>query len=532
MKNLNYAKIVVGLLIVFFCFEMFSWTVNRVYVPEGKSLQVRYKGPLPAVQFFASRQQAKAGYFAEEGEVGVLSKMYGPGRHFFCPLWYETTLVDDIFIKPGEVGIVTCNLGDALPDGEFLVDGELGETKQKGILRKALAPGWYRINPYAYTVKVVTTEVNKDNNEKISGWVRVPTGYVGVVTNLASNPLTKQSAGIQDSVMPPGIYPINGREQQVDIIFVGYTETSLSVTDKKDPATNVAIIDEGGETVVENGINFPSSDGFAIHLDYTLIWGLMPDQCANAIKTFGNMKQVENKVVLPQIESICRNHGSEYSAVNLLVGEKREVYQNDVLKELHTALDDKEISLLYGLVRHIYIPQEVRKPIQMSFVADELTLTRTQEQETTKTEGSLRESEKMVILATEKVGVDTTRQYQANVAKGTKTAATTAATTLKLIAAIDRQTAELDAQALTVKGEAESKGKQLIEEAKSNKFKLAVGAFGTAEAFNNWVFASGLPADLDLKMFYAGPGTLWTDLKNPSVMITPPAAIPAATATK
>lgn len=531
MNKINTKKIVVVLLILFFGYEIFSWTVNRVYVPEGKSLQIRYKGPLPFVQFWASRKQAKPGYFAEDGEVGVLSKMVGPGRHFYCPLWYETKIVDDIVIKPGEVGIVTCNLGDALPDGEFLVDGELGETKQKGILRKALAPGWYRINPYAYSVKVVTTEVNAENKEKISGWVRIPTGYVGVVTNLAGNPKLQRISGIQEMVLPPGIYPINGREQQVDIIFVGYIETSLSVTDKVDAANN-KIVDEGGETVVENGINFPSSDGFPIHLDYTLIWGLMPDQCPNAIKTFGNMKQVENKVVLPQIESICRNHGSEYSAVNLLVGEKREVYQNDVLKELHTALDDKKISLLYGLVRHIYIPQEVRKPIQMSFVADELTLTRTQEQETTKTEGSLRESEKLVALATNKVTVDTTRKYQAAIAEGNKTAETTNAVTKKMVAAIDRQTAELEAQAKTVKGEAENKGKQLIEEARSNKFKLAVEAFGSSEAYNNWVFATGLPADLDLKMFYAGPGTLWTDLKNPNIMINPATAPNAAPVAK
>ena len=27
-------------------YEGFDWTVNRIYVPEGKSLLLRYKGPL------------------------------------------------------------------------------------------------------------------------------------------------------------------------------------------------------------------------------------------------------------------------------------------------------------------------------------------------------------------------------------------------------------------------------------------------------------------------------------------------------
>jgi hypothetical protein len=43
---------------------------------------------------------------------------------------------------------------------------------------------------------------------------------------------------------------------------------------------------------------------------------------------------------------------------------------------------------------------------------------------------------------------------------------------------------------------------------------LAVQAFGSPDAFNKWEFAEQLPKDLDLKLFYAGEGTLWTDLEN------------------
>ena len=41
------------------------WTINRVYVPEGKSLRLRYKGPL----VFGKRVEAKPGHFAQEGEI-------------------------------------------------------------------------------------------------------------------------------------------------------------------------------------------------------------------------------------------------------------------------------------------------------------------------------------------------------------------------------------------------------------------------------------------------------------------------------
>ena len=40
-----------------------------------------------------------------------------------------------------------------------------------------------------------------------------------------------------------------------------------------------------------------------------------------------------------------------------------------------------------------------------------------------------------------------------------------------------------------------------------------VKAMGGPDAYDRYVFAEGLPADLRLGIFYAGPGTFWTDLK-------------------
>ncbi|QDU54023.1 SPFH domain-containing protein [Aeoliella mucimassa] len=488
-----------------------EWGVNRVYVEDGQSLRLRYKGAI----LFGKNERAKPGHWAEEGQVGVLAKLRGPGRHFYCPVWWEREVIDDVVILPGEVGVVTCKLGDDLPDGEFLVDGDIGATKFKGILRKVLHPGRYRINDYGYEVtKVKLQEFTSGNSEKKAGWVEIPTGYVGVVTNLASNKLTGAKAGIAKEVLPPGIYLINGREQNIDIVEVGYRYNSIQVEVKRDAQGN-EVVDENGERVIadeDSGIQFPSSDGFSMHLDFTAIWGLMPDQAPHAIRTIGNVKAIEEKIVLPQIESILRNRGSEYKAVELLVGDDREKYQEESLAEFHRVLDAKQITLLYGLVRHVYIPEQVRKPIQMSFIADELTLTREQEQLTAKEEAKLRESEEQVSLASRTVEVDTKKQVAGRNAEGDREAETIRAETIRKIAAIEKETAALEAEAERVLGEAENQGKKLVEEATSDRFRLAVEAFGSPEAYNNWVFASGLPDDVKLQLLYAGPGTLWTDM--------------------
>ena len=502
---------------------LLHWTINRVYVPEGKSLQLRYKGPL----LFGSRATARPGHFAkvdEDGdplEIGVFEQLRGPGRHFYCPIWWERELIDDLLVETGEVAIVTSKLGDNLPTGQFMVDGDLDEVKHKGVLRKVFGPGRYRVNTYAFEFKKLETKAAPTGDEpvgpkaNVTGWVGIPTGYVGVVTNLTDNPATKAKAGIQDKVLQPGIYLVNPQEQKVDIVGIGLGERSISVVHKLNELGEPAL-DENGEPLIAEaagGISFPSSDGFLIHMDFTVVWGVMPDQAPQALAKFGDINAVEQKVILPQIESICRNLGSKYKAAELLVGESREEFQTEVSTAFRKALHGTDVTLQQGLVRYVYIPQAVRSAIQEGAVADELTLTRGQEELTAKTEGDLREAERKVELEAERTIVETEKKVALIKAEGDKLAEETKAESVKLVAAIDKDTAELEREAAITLGEAEGKSQQLMEEAKAGKFALAVAAFGSGDAYNQWVFANGLPEDIELDLLYAGEGTFWTDLK-------------------
>ncbi len=185
--------------------------------------------------------------------------MPGPGRHFYCPIWWERTIVDDVVVQPGQLAVVTSKLGDDLLSGQYLVDGDLGEAKSKGILRRTFGPGRYRINSYGYEVNIVKTEqVDAGNGQtKYSGWVHVYPGYVGVVTYLTDNAALGRKAGIQNDTLPPGLYPINPREMQIDEISIGYNDEELS-TDKKQDKSGHAVLDESGEEqpVPETGISF------------------------------------------------------------------------------------------------------------------------------------------------------------------------------------------------------------------------------------------------------------------------------------
>ena len=73
-------------------------------------------------------------------------------------------------------------------------------------------------------------------------------------------------------------------------------------------------------------------------------------------------------------------------------------------------------------------------------------------------------------------------------------------------------------------GEAENASKKMRQEATAQLFELAVKAFGDPTAYTQWEFAQGLPENIELKMIYSGPGTLWTDLKGltPVLNVKPP----------
>ena len=503
---------------------MLHWNVNRIYVPEGSSMMLRYKGPL----LFGIRRPAKPGHFAEANQIGIREQLCGPGRHFYCPIWWERKIVPDQVVKPGEVAIVTSKLGESLPNGEYMVDGDLsGENRaqHKGILRKVFGPGRYRANPYAFEFNVIKKETEEiGNDEKMAGWVEIPTGYVGVVTYLAANLAEGHERGIQDKVLPPGLYPINPREQHVDIVEIGFRETSITV--KKMMNGKEVAHDESGEplAVPDSGIGFPSNDGFDIQLDFTAIWGVMPGQAPEVIRTFGTVQEVERKVIQPQSESICRNNGSRMSAVELLVGNTRQKFQVETSDTFQNVLSDKGLTLLYGLVRHIYIPREIRIPIQEGYIANELKITREEEQTTARIEANLREAEKKVELESARVTVETEKMVANSIAEGERKAREIDAETARKVAEIENKIAQLDAKREVLLGQADATAKKLAEEAKAEKFGLAVQAFGTPTAYNKWEFAQGLPETIDLKLFYAGEGTLWTDLNGvmPTIPVTNP----------
>ena len=173
----------------------------------------------------------------------------------------------------------------------------------------------------------------------------------------------------------------------------------------------------------------------------------------------------------------------------------------------------KNLSLLFGLTRHIYVPRQIREPIQKGRIADELTKTRVQEQATAKAQAELTEAKAKVTLEERRTKAETEKMVAEVAAEGEKKA--------KEIEADHREAQGRDRRQDRRRRGADDQGLRrgdrqdgrAGQEAEADRYRQYVKALGGPDAYNKYVFAEGLPPDLRLGIFYAGPGTFWTDLK-------------------
>jgi len=217
--------------------------------------------------------------------------------------------------------------------------------------------------------------------------------------------------GTLRDVLQPGVYFINPKLQKVTLIEIGFNEYSQV---KESETANYRI-------------GFPSNTGFMIRVGVTVVWGIDPKHAAETINEFGNIDGVLDKIIGPQLRSICRNIGSTYAARDFIQGEKRELFQRDLTQELQRICNSKHIEILLALVREIEVnapssgvadgepTEDLKRTIQQSYVAIENQLTKEKQRDAAIVRAQLEEATKKVDIARETIQAET-RVMVANVA--------------------------------------------------------------------------------------------------------------------
>ena len=570
----------------------FIWTFCRVYVPAGYMAIVTAKTgkPLPSGRILA-----------EPGEKGVQRVPLAEGRHFLNPINNDWRIVPVITVPAGSVGVVTSKTGKELAAGEILAP----DDDSKGVWRRVLGPGTYRLNPEGYDVEVVNA-------------INIPIGYAGVVTSLAGKPAPvgkfagPGEKGVFEKILQPGLYYVNPRAYQVDVVEIGMNQVSIvgksgtvvltkaqstsanglaelqqntlltqnakradymsrnadlgilnaeeaqlnlsqaplgsAARAKGAPKKTASVQQQGGRPSygrqqkgyraptpaaakppvqtsdsVAFGMNqfvqFPSSDGFAIMLDMTVEFELMPENISRIYMLYGDLPAVVSKIILPQILSVSRMKGSGYKAREFIDGEGRQKFQKEMTDELVKILGEKSILVRNAIVRHVEVPSDILQPIQETSIAKEQDLTNKTQQETAKKQAKLNTELAMVDQRKRETEQETEKITATIAAEMRKDVAGIAADAQLKVAEINLNAAKIQAEITRTRGEAEAKAKFLVENEKALGAKRRADVFKDAGTLADLQFVDSLSPNLSIRVLHSGEGTLWTDLKGSSLAL-------------
>ena len=137
--------------------------------------------------------------------------------YFLNPIFYDVRITPALDIPIGKVGIVTSKVGAALPPGDIIAT----DKDSQGIWRNVLGPGLHRLNPEGYQVDIVDA-------------INIPIGYVGVVTSQTgpAAPVGQFASigekGVIKDILQPGLYYVNPRAYQVNVIEIGMNQVSMT----------------------------------------------------------------------------------------------------------------------------------------------------------------------------------------------------------------------------------------------------------------------------------------------------------------
>jgi len=548
------------------CWVIWIWFFCRFYVPVNHMAIITAKigRNLPAGQILA-----------QKGQKGIQEDVLGEGRYFLNPLLYDWEIVPVTIIPPAKVGLVTSKVGTDLPPGEFLAnqgqkgigrsvlgpgkyrlnpygyqidvidavsipvgyvgvvtslsgekaaDGQFARDNQKGVRRDILQPGLYYINPKEYTVDLLEVGLNQvsllgEKGSEIVTKRRIATQNKATDA-LQSNVLMEQREKreeylAQSQVAAPAADAARFRHERKSMVgTMGKSKATVAADGGKMPPPAAKPQSKDLSTfALSQFVEFPSRDGFDISLDMTVEFELLPEVIASVFKTYGDLPAVVDKIILPQILSVSRLKGSAYRAIDFIVGEGREKFQNDLTESLAAILKERNIVIHEALIRHVSVPNEILDPIQQSSIAVEQDLTNKEMQNTARKQaelntelGMIDQKQGQVIQETEKLKAEIKADQDKQVAE-------TRAQALKTVAEIEKETASVRAQKTRKIGEAEAKIVQMVEGEKAKGQTLKAQAFNDPSAYSLWEFASRLNDDIDITILHAGEGTLWTDLE-------------------
>lgn len=553
------AAVIVLLLAGVLLYLAFQWCFCRFYVPAGHMAVVTAK---------TGKDPAPGAILVEKGEKGIWRDVLAEGRHFLNPVEYEVKIVPAVTIPLGKVGIVTAMVGNELPPGEIIAP----DDRAKGVRRDVLGPGVYRLNPEGYSVEivdaisipvgyagVVTSQGGKQPKpDEFAGpgergvWRDILQpglyylnryAYQVNVIEIGMNQVTMASGGNESIVSTRNrLNTATDALKELESNTLNFQQelrqkkaqdesksiSSFSQRSAPKPAAEprMARGKTGAPPVQEQlpaaaqifgisrAVEFPSRDGFKVALDMTVEFELMPENLSKIYLLYGDLPQVVEKIILPQVLSVSRLKGSSYRAQDFIMGEGRETFQNDLSRDLGRTLAARSIVVHNAIIRNVDIPVNILAPNRSVSLAKEQNLTNKSLQDTARKLAELNIETELIDQRRSEVGQETAKLVARIAAERDQSIAQLNAETQLQVAQLELKKSEILARVAQLKGETDVKVNFLVENEKAQGEQLRAEALGGKNILADLRLVDALNPKVKTQIIYAGNGTLWTDLKS------------------
>ncbi len=452
-------KLSLIIIIVIVLFGGWVWFFCRIEPgPDQLAVLIKKTGKdLPSGEIIAPGAEYK----------GIQLTILPPGRYFRNPYFWGWEIVPITDIPAGQVGVQTRLYGKDLENGKIIAD----TPETKGILAEVLTPGKYQINPYAIMVKKVPATTIK-------------AGCVGVITWLEGlDPLKDQippekrntflvekgMKGVMAEVLEPGTYYLNP-------YICSVVEVNLQ--------------SQRFEMNGEDAISFLTLDGFTVTVEGTIEFAIKREYAALLTHRVGDMEDILKKVILPRARGFSRLEGSKSPAINYIVGETRQRFQNNLEQHLKEQCEEWGVSIRSILIRNIIAPEEIASIIRDREVAVQNAIKLEQQIEQARSKAELTRQETLAIQNKEKVAAETERIRAVIAAEQDMEVRLLAANKDLEVAKLENDAATFQVQAILAKAEADRDVIRLNNKAQAEVFAELIKAFGSGMTYARYTFNS------------------------------------------
>lgn len=452
LTNVNPGKFKIGgwlLLLLFLLITVpsYLWFLCRIELAAGEIavLIAKTGSDLPPGEIIALKPSQK----------GIQLEVLSEGRYFRDPYNWDWEIASITDIPAGKLGVLTRLYGKSLPPGQIIAGHE-----QKGIVAEILRPGKYRINPYAYTVEMF------DATSIAPGSVGIVTSLVGqgvLTDDLPENArnlfLVKSGMkGVIPEVLDPGTYYMNP-----------YLVSVVTVT----------LQSQRFEMSEDDAISFFTQDGFTVKVEGTIEFSIARDKAALLTHRIGDMDDVLKKIILPKARGFGRIEGSKHPAINFIVGETRQQFQDALEVHLRQQTVAWGVNVRSVLIRNIVPPDAIASIIREREVAVQNARKFEQQIEQARSQAELVRQEMLAEQNNVRVKADTDRIRARIAAEQEQSIQLTVAAQELQVSMLERDSAVFQAEAMLAKAQGERDAIRLDNAAQAEVLKSQTQALGS-----------------------------------------------------